>query len=433
VKSRPPAHHVASTGTAESRPQFIVLLAATFLIPLWYSPGGADAFRLPKTLLFCLTGIVLTALLVPRSRELVTRLGRPSWLVTVGFFWTAISVFVAADRVKALRSLLVIASVIAVYVSVQVLNQEQRQRLLNAVIVVAILQSCFAFLQAFDFWVPFVWTFERAPLPDPLAMQVAPLALLGNRNDLGIFLVLPFLAALALLCKPLRERRHWLILAALVVLTLGIVASRTVTAMVAVAIGALVLAMRSRRSAVIGTVLVLAVGAGAFVLSPALRDRATFFRTQIAQRNFDFVLTQRLAAYVASAEMIAQHPLLGVGAGQFAREYFPHRIAGAKHWPALLHEGGSEQNFSEAHNEWLQVTAEYGIAGVLLFGALLVHFGRMALRSGSPFLRLFGVPAAVALAVLSLAQFPLRISASLFVIAVCAGFVASWRDDAQAD
>lgn len=95
-----------------------------------------------------------------------------------------------------------------------------------------------------------------------------------------------------------------------------------------------------------------------------------------------FVLTEapkslkyRLEYWQATAAMIAEHPWLGVGPGNFQDWYSRYKLPQAS------------ETIADPHNYWLELTATAGIPALLLFvgwhGALLLHMVRRSTRDGS--------------------------------------------------
>jgi O-antigen ligase len=77
----------------------------------------------------------------------------------------------------------------------------------------------------------------------------------------------------------------------------------------------------------------------------------------------------RLELWASTAEMIRDHPLLGVGLDNFAYLY----------QQVYLHEGAAaEPNLSHPHNWLLHFWVELGLAGLAAFVWLVVRFGRRA-------------------------------------------------------
>lgn len=97
-------------------------------------------------------------------------------------------------------------------------------------------------------------------------------------------------------------------------------------------------------------------------------ERATL-RTQ-AIRPGDPSLGLRLSMWRSTAAMIAVHPLAGVGAGAWENVL-----------PLYQDEGRQLETDYYAHNEYLQMLAEYGLVGWLAVLALLAYAARAAWRT----------------------------------------------------
>ncbi|GBL19107.1 hypothetical protein EMGBS3_08130 [Anaerolineaceae bacterium] len=83
----------------------------------------------------------------------------------------------------------------------------------------------------------------------------------------------------------------------------------------------------------------------------------------------NFAVVERLAHWQAGAEMAAAHPWLGVGLGNYAAAYPRYRLL---RWPLAL---------GHAHNFYLNLAAETGLPGLLIFVALLLAAALQALRA----------------------------------------------------
>jgi O-antigen ligase len=114
---------------------------------------------------------------------------------------------------------------------------------------------------------------------------------------------------------------------------------------------------------------IAAVAAVAFLASPGLREQTLPALTQ-ADTN-----TGRLAIYAANLDIIADHPVLGLGFGRYQRVARPYYD---RHPDA--------DRRSHAHNNFLQIAAEAGLVGlaawVLVFATAL-RFGIETVRHTS--------------------------------------------------
>jgi O-antigen ligase len=151
----------------------------------------------------------------------------------------------------------------------------------------------------------------------------------------------------------------------------------------------------------VGVALLGLVGVGALAAIEPLRARfaAAFTDQGSGQR------TQHLQA---GLEAVRQHPLVGIGAGQFTPAKFGGE-AMAEHVRA---------NPGKAHNQFVSVAAEAGVPGALGFLALLAWLGARAWR------RPLGAVTLGALALfvtLSLAHDPLFQAPVSMALVLCLG------------
>lgn len=110
-----------------------------------------------------------------------------------------------------------------------------------------------------------------------------------------------------------------------------------------------------------------------FLNSPQLQNRAESITSTTLQSN-----TERVLMWQSAYEMFKDHPVLGVGLGQYAPKYLnEYKSPQAK----------EKQNHS--HNNFLQMLAENGIVGflgfVLLFGYILLSSFKNSMRKLSPY------------------------------------------------
>jgi O-antigen ligase len=168
-------------------------------------------------------------------------------------------------------------------------------------------------------------------------------------------------------------------------------------------------------------VLLLAAGAAAGILVVAvvspLRLRLLEKAQEMARGNWNSVLTGRFDGWRAAVWMFERHPLAGVGQGAYQAEFVPAKLAlldrGVVFFPGLTR--GS--SFANAHNEILETAADWGLPGLLaLAWGLWVLLGALRRDSGETGAddRALAWAGAVALAVLSLVDFPFRIALVAF-------------------
>lgn len=133
----------------------------------------------------------------------------------------------------------------------------------------------------------------------------------------------------------------------------------------------------------------------------------------------------RFPIWSGTWRMVQDHPLTGIGPGQWQWRYLQYRLPLAQTRPEY------------AHNDWLQLFAEYGGLGLFLvligLGCFLWQAFYLARESATAEQRAFSVGAAaavVAISVHSVVDFNLHIPANSMLLALLAGMLAGMgRDD----
>lgn len=405
--------YLTSLHTACERLTWFVLIAGAVCIPLVVVPSAYDPFRAPKELLLIGEGITLAGLSVARAalrRDQQSRVAFPPGLrllVLAIVVWCAVITLTSSNRIVSFRSLLVAATALMVFVTAYDLGRSHSEVTLLVVLVPAVINGIIAIGQRAGIWTIF-------HIQIPLSGRSRTLALLGNPDDVGVYLLLPGIAALAF---AISSRRYRLVAAAAAAVTLGgLFASETISAIVAVVAGVTTLALLLSRAARVGVLLSLAVMIAAFPFILPERWRQLREAAAVAATgDFDPLLSTRTPAFVAAWRMFRRHPLIGVGLGCFHVHYFDEKIAAEEQFPSFLNLHA--ENFGEAHNEHLQLLAEGGVPAYALFVTALVLLARrsfagsVATDARSVIARRLALPAATTVAVVSLAQFPLRLAA----------------------
>lgn len=294
------------------------------------------------------------------------------------------------------------------------------ERLLGGLLWPAAALALFGILQFHGLWQPL----ELIGLT--VGSRLAITSLAGNPGDLGAYLVLPVLLAQEklrrrLMGDPDAETRPGTLGTAalggaLVICLYALLLTQTLAAVAAVTLGSLVLwtvRMPRRRA-------LLALGGGAVVavllvaaVSP-LRERVLEKTRQATGGDWNGVLTGRLDGWRTALWMLAEHPLTGVGHGAYRTEYVPAKLAlldkGVAFYPPLSNVG-----FANAHNEFLEAGADWGVPGLVALGWgfwVLFRALRQSERlAGNRALAWAGV---ASLAVLCLADFPFRVALVAF-------------------
>lgn len=238
-------------------------------------------------------------------------------------------------------------------------------------------------------------------------------SLAGNPGDLGAYLVLPCLVAVWSF-PSLRAPGRWMTGIGLALCLYALALTQTLAALASLAAGLLLLAvlMLPRRKALAG----LAAGAATvlvLILAVApLRTRVAAKIGPLVSGDFNEFLTGRLDGWHAAVWMLEERPVTGVGHGAYLPEYIPAKAALLDQGVEFL-PGQTNPVFSNAHNEYLEVGAEWGIPGLLaLAWGLWVLFAtaRRVPERDRPLVW----SGLAALAVLCLVYFPFRVALVAF-------------------
>lgn len=201
---------------------------------------------------------------------------------------------------------------------------------------------------------------------------------LGDANFFAQVLVIVVPVALILAWK---ERSRWLRLTALGAAAVAAAATiYTYSRGGALALGTVVVcslfaARPSRRRLLLGGVLLLA----ALLLLPGDFTRRVGTLTQLFPGQeqvieLDSSFQNRILQARVAGRMFADHPLLGVGAGNYTAHYYEYANAIGSSAPEYHLVGGAHY----PHNLYLELASETGFLGLITFGAaLLLVFGHL--------------------------------------------------------
>src|SRR5258708_4065009 len=413
--------------TGVERAALAVLGAGLLVIPTIYC-NGLDVFRLPKELVFRAEAVLLLALAAfwATARRRTWTLGwRPEFVVAgTVVCWAVVTTISSTNRQLSLDSLMTVLAAVVIFVATCVAAQTTSIIAIDVLMAACCTNGVIVVLQELKIWSPF-------PSSATLGGHYSSIALLGNANDVGTFLVTPAIGAVVMSVTASGARR-WIYAGVCVLLVAGIAASATRTALGALVAALFVFAAgRSRRSALAaaGVLLILAL----VVLSPAtsigrgvrdLADAAT-------KRDYERLFSERLLPFLAAIDMTRDHPLLGVGPGCFKYHYMAYNVALQHRYPKEWTRGWP-MNWGEVHNDHLQVAAEAGLPGYALFIAaisVIIWVPRRRMIAATPegnFARVLRWPLAVAVFVICLAQFPLELAAPRPMLITLAGLCLTW-------
>lgn len=390
-----------------------VLWLLILLPPVWLATAAKDNFRQPKLLLSGLLGLASLLALAWGVRRLeridlaaffrapVVRALLPCLVVaTAGLAWTRHPVYVK----EGLTDLWIGAACLAGWALA--VPAQRLGRLLSGLLVPAGLLAVLGLLQAHQLWEPLA-VFYRFESGERFAMTSTA----GNPADLGIYLVLPCLVAQWMLTTHDRRRpAFWAAGLGLLICVYAVARTQTLSALAALVLGSAVFwwVLLPRRKALLGAAAGLLAAAVLVAAVGPLRARLGGALELARSGEINTLLSGRLDGWRAAVLMLREHPVTGVGHGAFLPEFAPAKLKLLDRG-VPFYAGHVQPMFANAHNELLDVGAEWGIPGLLALAWGLWLLGRELRRGGPPREdRALAWAGAAALAVVALTYFPFR-------------------------
>jgi O-antigen ligase len=184
-------------------------------------------------------------------------------------------------------------------------------------------------------------------------------SMVGGPNELaGLLLaLLPFLVALIRCTKNFFVKLVLLACGGLTLFVLLLTGARI--ALIALIAMALFYVLKSKRK-VLNLAICLVLGLTLWnLLPPQYQRRYLTVESYAEGGRLDASNELRLAIWKAGWRMFLDHPILGVGAGQFATAY------------GMEYSGGGHHAWMQPHNLFLQVTCELGLVGLFMFSLFI--------------------------------------------------------------
>jgi O-antigen ligase len=388
-----------------------------------------EAFRYPKELVLRAEAIILTALAaswwvlgrLAVDRKALLRKPWAVWLLSaVG--WSILTTLTASNRLVSLQSLAYIGAMSVVFVATILAAHGRGTWMATVPLLPGVINVIVLMLQQGG------RTLFELTARDPRMRQTA---LIGNPNDVGSYLMIASLAATALAVSSRRWR--WYAAPVALILIGGTFLSATLTAIAALLVGLTVLAaLRSWKLVAVAVVLLGLVAFAAVRTVPPLKARFARAQSALKAKDYDTLLSYRFTGFATAWMMAREHPIAGVGPGTFAWNYMEYRDKAEARYPAVRTSHARIYMFGEAHNDHLQVLAQTGVPGYVLFAAALVMLAMLSFRRHTPagdgerFARAIALPLATGFAVLALAQFPLELTAVLHTAMTYAALALAW-------
>jgi O-antigen ligase len=409
--------------------QTVVALFAVAL-PLTVQSGARDEFRQSKDIVLAAEAIVLLALATSLWLLGITRLPRRQLrtplaiLIIAAMGWAVVTGAVAANHRVALEAILRLTALLVVFLATVYAMSDRDASFSWPLLVPALINAVLIMLQAAEIWSPYAMVGNR----------ISVFGLLGNPDDAGGYLLAPALLATALAAVLQGKRRIAYGVAALV-LTTAIVATQTISATAAATlalpmVALLRIAPRRRRLAMTIFAAMAAMAVLLPIVHPRLRESLRSFR----QGDYLAIGSNRLLPFGAALEMVIENPVAGVGPGCFGLEYFPYELRAATRFSILRESMVRGINYSEVHNDHLEIAAETGLPGYALFLAALLLLalrsrGGIAPTEASEVARVLALPLVAGLALLCMAHFALQVASSASIIVQTAAVCFAWRRD----
>lgn len=430
----------ATTADRSLRFLAVILLAGAVVTPVYISVAGDDHFRVPKELVLIATATVAVAsaaiafvLRKVHWRDIARpQMKWPTMLAAAGLVWTLLTTARSTNRALSVEALVWVTALGAIFLIGSVAFRTiPLWWLSTAILIPALVNAGVVILQGLELWNP--WVF-----PPGTAARGMRNALLGNPNYVGVYLAAPLLFALTQALHG--TRRRWWYAAAAVVLAAGVLVTLTLTAIGALLLAVAVLAIRwdRRRGALIVGLAVVTLGVFS-AAHPLMRLRLTYLAEFLGNQQWGRMVSGRVFPFYVATQMFEDHPLLGVGPGCFKFHYMPYAIRTADDHPRLVEISDTQRvNFGEAHNDHLQVLAEVGLPGYVIFVMLIgsvaaASFGRKPAEGERARLAYaLAFPLVILLLVVMTAQFALQLAASAVAYIVIAAACVAWRADAVA-
>lgn len=181
-----------------------------------------------------------------------------------------------------------------------------------------------------------------------------------DANTLGVYLsaLVPLIIGVALFCL---KRKHRLLFIAMGILSLiGVLLTYSRPTLLAVYVALLFLGIARKNKLLVAFMIIF------MLIAPFLLPRS--FKEWARQMHYNPIRVMcnddRIAIYFNSMNMIKAHPVIGVGANTFMKNYKEYKDS--PEWGGIV-----TSDYLYAHNNFLQLSAEIGLIGLMIFIWLL--------------------------------------------------------------
>lgn len=337
---------------------FVLSLQVDVYVRFLYGKAGSDGIAFP---LVFLTGLALAVWYVlSPGRPRLAWAGRSGWPIAALLASMVLATATSSEHFVSLTSLVAALQMYMLYwLAFNLVRSEQEfRRVVGLLLVTLGIQSLVYFYQSAT-----GQTFNLAGYSFALGEVPRPGGTVSSNPAGYASFIMPALmlaSAAALARAAVLPRGVMLLLAGMGVVAIGLTYTRAAWIGLALGLTAIMI-LGVRRRAIASSRVLLLVGLmalAALALAPTLLARiASDYGT--AEAGNQATLNERLGLMRVALNVIASHPLTGVGPGAYGhvfKAYVP---------------GGLDQWLYTVHNEFLLKTAELGIAGGIAFVALL--------------------------------------------------------------
>ena len=414
-----------------------LVTACVAIVPLAVAPDLLDRFHVIKESVMRAEGllgallVVIALTYVEDRQSCLSRMrqaGLPvlHFIVAAGVVWTGITALLSTNRGLSYESFVSVLTSALLFFAVWYAAPRISLVAVDVLLPVVAINAALAAAQEYAIFDPFL---HDDPL---LAQHLKATGLIGNPNVVGSFMALAAVI-FAAAASRVQGMRRWLYFLGALIATASVLVSLTRTALVALAAGLLLLAVgRSRRRAAAGIVAVALVIGGAVALRVPLMMRVLDVPRLARDGGLEVATSGRVAPALVAWEMFRDRPLTGVGPGGYGYGYTEYKTRVRQKYGAAI-DGTTATTFGDAHNDHLQLLAEAGLPGYLLFAAFLVALWLAVRRGGESgdgvrqqIAYTLVVPLGGAFVMLALAQFPLHLAVTRHLLVTFAGLAVGW-------
>jgi len=408
---------------------WLLVAVATSFIGVVYQRNNIDSFRIVKLALYEAEAIVCLALililLLWRKQEVFALLRPhrlPMAIVAAAVLWTGITSLTSSNRTLSVPAMIWVASCAVVFTATLLVARLGRGSAIAILpLIAATINALFAIAQRAGWSGPATFN----PLtPDRYRIS----AIIGNPNDLGVYLFLCAVPALALAVAARGRRQIFNALAALFVIALLV--TQTASALIAFSAAMLIMIVLLTRRVRVAAAVLAAAALVVIAIAP-LRNRALSIAGDVRRGSLMAATSYRLPAYAVAWRIFLDHPLVGSGPGTYGWWYLSEKMRLDHVHPEFEL---TAENFGEAHNDHLQTLAVSGIPGYLIFAGALITLGALSFRRTdddlrSRFAHAVALPLAGGFAVVTLAQFPLELASTASIAIHFAALGCAWAGE----